>query len=293
MSLPDVSIIGIGRLGTALTRSLIANDVTVTSIFNRTEEKAYKLAISSGIESSNTFPSSLLDLGKLVFLTVSDDSIGKLAAQLSQLKGDFRNRIFVHCSGNEPAALLEPLSKKGAEIASFHPLQTFTSDARSDDFRNIYFSIQGDRETFPILKEIAHQLGAQTLEVTAEQKAHLHIAAVTACNYLTTLLNSSVKIGSSSGLSDEQVKKALLPLVRKTLDNAENQSFEEALTGPIKRGDFATIQNHLSLLEDHQELRNLYCLLGLQTLSLVERSESGQEDPYEKIQNSLLERLKM
>lgn len=293
MNLPNVSVIGIGRLGTALTQSLLANDVLVTSIFNRTEEKAQKLATSSGIETAEKFPSTLDELAQLVFLTVSDDSIETLANRLSKLDGDYRNRIFVHCSGSEPADLLDPLKSKGAKIASFHPLQTFTFDSRTDDFRNIYFSMQGDAETFPILEKTAQQLGAQTLEVTAEQKAHLHIAAVTACNYLTTLLDTSVKIGTSAGLSDEQVKKALFPLIRKTLDNAENQSFSEALTGPIKRGDFATIQNHLSLLEDHQELRNLYCLLGLQTLSLIEKSEFRQEDPYEKIQNTLLKRLNL
>lgn len=288
MDLPEISVIGIGRLGTALTKSLLASGLLVTSIFNRTEDRVQNLAKSSGIETAGKFPSTLDELGELVFLTVSDDSIKAHANQLSQLDGEFKSRIFVHCSGNDPAGLLDPLKSEGAKVASFHPLQTFTFDAKPDHFRDIYFSLQGDTETFPILKKVAQKLGAQTIEVTAEQKAHLHIAAVTACNYLTTLLDTSVKIGTSAGLSDELVKKALLPLVRNTLDNAESQSFSDALTGPIKRGDIETIQNHLALLEDQQELRNLYCLLGLQTLSLVDRPETRQEYPYNNIRNILL-----
>lgn len=293
MNLPNVSVIGIGRLGTALTQSLLANDISVTSIFNRTEDKAQKIAASSEIETVGKFPSALDDLGKVTFLTVSDDSIEALANRLSQIDGDFNTRIFVHCSGSEPADLLDPLKSKGAKVASFHPLQTFTSESKLEDFKCIYFSFQGDQEVFPTLEKIAQQLGAQTLKVTAEQKTHLHIAAVTACNYLTTLLDTSVRIGSSSGLSDEQVKKALFPLVRKTVDNAEGQSFSEALTGPIKRGDLATIENHLALLDEQPELRNLYCFLGLQTLSLVKKSESGQDDHFEKIRNTFIESLNL
>jgi 3-hydroxyisobutyrate dehydrogenase-like beta-hydroxyacid dehydrogenase len=75
MKLPETSIIGIGGLGAVLTQTLLAKEIPVKSVFNRTEKKAGELAVASGIEVWDTFPSRLDDLGNLVFITVSDNAI--------------------------------------------------------------------------------------------------------------------------------------------------------------------------------------------------------------------------
>lgn len=293
MNFPETSIIGTGGLGTVLTQTLLAKKIPVKSVFNRTPKKAEELADTNEIEIWGSFPSALDDLGKLVFITVSDDEIEKVARRLSQLSDNIEERIFIHCSGNGGADLLQSLKSKGSSVASFHPLQTFTSRAKPEDFKGIYFSIQGDREVFPLLQELAQQLGAEAFEVTKEQKSHLHAAAVMASNYLTALLDASVEIGTASGLSDEKVKKALLPLIRTTLRNTEHHSLSEALTGPIKRGDIITIKKHLSLLEEQSELRDLYCLLGLQAVRLAELSGHLDGTVIEKMCNILLEQFKL
>jgi predicted short-subunit dehydrogenase-like oxidoreductase (DUF2520 family) len=153
--------------------------------------------------------------------------------------------------------------------------------------------MQGDSEAFPLLQELAQQFGAETFEVTKEQKSHLHAAAVMASNYLTTLLNASVEIGTLEGLPDNKVKKALLPLIRTTLGNTSDHSFTEALTGPIKRGDIETIEKHMSLFKNQSELRDLYCVLGLQTVRLAENSGHLDGTVVEKMRKILSERFKL
>lgn len=273
MELPEISIIGLGGLGTALTKTLSARGIPIKSIYNRSEDKASDLAAEIGINSWGDFPHEPDELGNLVFVTVADRAIEEVAGRLLKLDGDFEEFTFVHCSGNESADLLDGLKVKGATIASFHPLQTFTAQSQPDDFTDIYFSMQGEPQAFPVLKKVARLLEAHTLEVNQEQKAYLHAAAVMASNYLNTLLDASVEIGTLGDLTATKVKNALLPLVKTTLKNSEEHSFAEALTGPIKRGDIQTVKNHLALLDDHNELRRLYCSLGLHTLRLAETKD--------------------
>ncbi len=287
MSLPKISIIGTGALGSTLARALVSQDVILKSLFNRTESKVQDLANELAISTHGIFPKSISELGSLTFLTVPDRAINEVAQKLSKLKGDLENFTFVHCSGNESAELLQPLKLQGATIASFHPLQTFTHYSGINDFKGIYFSLQGDGEVFPQLRLVAEKFGARTLEVTKEQKSHLHTAAVFTSNYLTTLLDTSVKVGTGSGLSEEKVKNALLPLVETTLKNTSEQSFADALSGPIKRGDIRTVEKHLELLDETPELKEVYCVLGLRTVELATSSGSLDGTTAEKLRKML------
>ena len=285
MSIPDISVIGTGGLGSALTRALTNKNIAIKSIFNRTKPKVRQLAESQKISIWDEFPASLEQLAPLTFITVSDSAIEEIARKLSVLNGDFSGRIFVHCSGHESAELLKPIKKHGGNIACFHPLQTFTAFSVPEDFEEIYFSLQGDKEAYPVLKEIAQKLGAYCLEVSEQQKARLHLSATMASNYLTTLVNSALKVGEGDGISRQDIKQSLLPLVRTSLDNIEKQPPEEALTGAIKRGDVSTIEKHLHLLETLPELKELYCVLGLHTVEMLTSSEKNELKNLNKIRN--------
>lgn len=269
MDKPEVTIIGLGALGITLGQALTEKGVKVRSVFNRTSEKAYSTARKLDIDIAGDFPSGSDELGEVIFITVSDGAIAETAEKLKKLSGNMMEHTFVHCSGSESAELLSPLRKQGGAVASFHPLQTFTSSSSTDDFRNIFFSLQGDEQAFDLLRAIAKSLGAQSMEVTAGQKSHLHVAGVMASNYLHVLLQASVSSAEISGLSAEDIKKALLPLVQTTLNNAKESSFGAALSGPIKRGDITTVKKHLDILKDNPELREVYKTLGKRTVDMA------------------------
>lgn len=287
MKLPETTVIGLGGLGTALVKTLMSHDIPVESVFNRSVDKAQKLSGQFDIPISSDFPKDVNQLGKLTFITVSDSAIREIADRLSELSDNLEGYIFVHSSGNESADLLDSLRKKGAFTASFHPLQAFTAQSGEQTFKDIYFSLQGDDEAFPILKNLAKEIGAHSFEATANQKSHLHAAAVMAANYLNTLLDASVDIGSLGGLSKSQVQKALLPLIQTTLKNAEGMTFAEALTGPIKRGDAETVKKHVALLKNDKELKELYCVLGKRTVKLAKSSGSIDGTTAQKLRKIL------
>ena len=96
-----------------------------------------------------------------------------------------------------------------------------------------------------------------------------HAAAVIASNYLVALLQLAVRQLAPLGLEEREAVRALLPLVRGTLDNVEAMGLPEALTGPISRGDAATIRLHLDRLSE--EDRHLYCALGREALGVAVR----------------------
>lgn len=283
MRSPEITIIGTGGLGQALAKALQEANFKIKSIFNRTGAKANNLAADLDISISGTFAQNIDQLGELIFIAVSDESIAEVAHRLATLGDDFSGRIVVHCSGNESAELLENVEEQGALTASFHPLQTFTAQSPVSDFQHIFFSLQGDNAAFSKLRQIAQALGAKTIEVTAGQKSHLHAAAVMASNYLNTLLNAAVDMASVDGLDVEVIKKALLPLVKTTLQNIEHQPFEDVLSGPIKRGDLQTVKSHLELLKGQPDLHRLYRVLGERTVEMARKSQKIDEETARKM----------
>jgi predicted short-subunit dehydrogenase-like oxidoreductase (DUF2520 family) len=273
MSQPSVTIIGTGALGAALAKALHENNYSITSLFNRRFRKAEALSREVETQYCSEFPESTQELGSIVFITVRDSEIKNVAQNLGRITDDFTGYTIVHCSGSKAADVLRPVQTKGARIAAFHPLQTFTHGSGARDFRNIYFDVEADEETLNLLNDLANSLGAQTIEISAEAKPYLHAAAVIASNYLVTLLNLSGKTAGLGGLDSDEALQALLPLVKNTLQNVESKGTFKALTGPIKRGDAETVRLHLDLLSGNKNLLNVYKKLGLETLNIAVKGE--------------------
>lgn len=280
---PSVTVIGTGALGTVLAKGLHQSGYPVFSLFNRHLRKAEALSKEVGAKFVSEFPEGQNELGSLVFLTVQDSEIAPVAQQLARLALDFRNYLFVHCSGNESAEVLGILKRKGADVAAFHPLQTFTAKSTPGDFRNIYFDVEANKAVSERLRLLALSLGGHTIDVPAEGKPYLHAAAVLASNYLVTLLDASGKIAALGGIGEEEALEAMLPLIYKTIENVEKENPRSALSGPIKRADAETVQKHIELLKKHTDLLTLYKKLGLHTLKMTSGSPGTAGEKYKRL----------
>ena len=130
-----------------------------------------------------------------------------------------------------------------------------------------------------IVRQMVKDLGGILLEITAQKKALYHAAAVAASNYLVTLIHLALELNEAAGLPGHISFKALLPLIRGTLSNIGAKGIPGALTGPIARGDVATVSAHLQAIEkDAPELLLLYRSLGLYTVELAKAKKTiGQE----------------
>lgn len=251
MRKPSVTIFGVGRVGGALQKSLTKAGYSIASIFNR-----------------KTFPSSIDELGDIIFLTVHDRDIQGLTEKLATTSSKFEDKHFIHCSGVLDASVLNPLQEKGASIASFHPLKAVTLD--NDSLEGVWFDMEGDSSSLALLKNMSEDLGANCFEIEPAAKPLLHAAAVVSANYLVTLLKLAIDIATAGNIDRDIALKALLPLTESSLQNVKETGFNGSLTGPILRGDVDTIQRHIDTLSSHPELLMLYKSLGSETLKLVD-----------------------
>ena len=289
MQKTTISIIGLGSLGKVLAGGLSEAGFSIRSVYNRSEEEATLLAQELDADHWGSFPKTKTELGSITFIAVPDRSIEYTAKQLAAISDDFMGQSFVHCSGNESSECLASLQQKGADVASFHPLQTFTSASDASDFEGIYFDLEGDVDVISQLKTLSEKLGAHHIVVSPQAKPYLHAAAVMASNYLVALVETAGTIAEEGGMDKDEILPALMPLIEKSVNNiSQSSGFEDALSGPVARGDIVTVNEHLKLLDNNPQLSMIYRQLGKTAVALAERKQSitpEQKDELNKLFN--------
>ena len=284
MNRPTISIIGLGKVGTALLKVLSSQGYQIISaVYKGTVSETLRTAHPK-TKFSEAIPDALDDLGDLILITVPDDAITEVVNELDQTFHSLKFKAVAHCSGTHSSAILKPLSDKGAKIASFHPNQSITASAAT--FKGTWFDAEGDEELIARFKTIADDLEAELIEIKAEQKPYLHASAVIASNYLVVLANLMTRVSDLGGLNEDLTLKALIPLMRNTLVNIEQNGVADALTGPIARGDVNTVKGHIELLSSDPDLTELYKKLGREALNLS-GVETTDPDAFVKLQSLL------
>ncbi len=265
--MPKIGFIGAGTVGTALAITLHERGYAVTAVASRSKSSADRLA--SRVTGCKSFgkKQAVADAAELVFITTPDDAIARVAAELHWHRG----QSVVHCSGAHSLDILEPAEKAGARTGAFNPLQTFADVAHAiKNLPGSTFGLEAEGELLDTLKGMARDLEGTWIKLGAGDKVLYHTAAVIACNYLVTLMKMSTDLWQTFGVSTPEATRALLPLLRGTLNNLENVGLPDCLTGPIARGDIGTIKKHLEALEKSSPaILSAYCDLGLQTISIA------------------------
>jgi predicted short-subunit dehydrogenase-like oxidoreductase (DUF2520 family) len=183
--------------------------------------------------------------------------------------------VVVHTSGATSVAVLAPCEKAGAAALVFHPLQTFPEPlSGASRFAGAGVAITpgpaypDDAGTAGL--QIADLLGLRPFFLADDKRSLYHAAASVACNYLVTLEHLADDLFAKAGVPERVTFELFLPLVRATLDNLAAHGPVRALTGPLSRGDAATIAAHLqALAADAPEALPLYREVGRATLELV------------------------
>jgi predicted short-subunit dehydrogenase-like oxidoreductase (DUF2520 family) len=150
-------------------------------------------------------------------------------------------------------------------------LQTFAGIEQAiSNLPGSTFALEAEEPLLSTLKELTQLLNGNWVELRPGDKVLYHTAAVFACNYLVTLVKLALDLWSDFGVSSKEATRALLPLLRGTLNNVDNIGLPDCLTGPVARGDLGTIERHLSALEARSpSLLTTYKELGLQTVPIA------------------------
>jgi predicted short-subunit dehydrogenase-like oxidoreductase (DUF2520 family) len=153
-----------------------------------------------------------------------------------------------HTSGATPLAALAPA---GGEMFGLHPLQTFAPGAGPESFRGAGAAVAGSTpRALDLAASLARRVGMQPFEIDDEGRAAYHAAASLASNFLVTLQAAAESIAAGAGLEPGEARALLVPLVRRTVDNLAELGPERALTGPVARGDHATVASQRSAVEE-------------------------------------------
>jgi len=270
---PDVSIIGSGRLGTALAVALAGRGYPIRSLVARRAQKARQAASVLDAEVQVLAAKQLRALlpADAFLITVPDDQIAGVAAELSSLKF---TAVALHTSGALSAEVLAPLREKGWRIGSVHPLMA-VSDARDGGaaLRGGYWSVEGDKTALSVAKTIVKDLGGKSFSIRSEDKPLYHAAAVMVAGNATALFDVALEMLVQCGLTRKTARDVLLPLIASTVHNLETRDPAEALTGTFARGDLETVKRHLTALKKHElaDALELYRLLGKRSLKLTKK----------------------
>jgi predicted short-subunit dehydrogenase-like oxidoreductase (DUF2520 family) len=222
-----VTIVGRGRAGSGLAGEFSAAGVAVTGPLGRGADA---------------------DGAEIVLLCVPDAEIATAAAAIEP------GAAVGHCSG---ATGLEVLAPHPA--FSLHPLMTFTGDGRPVRLAGAGAAVAGSTpRTLAVARALACAIGLQPIEVAPQDRVAYHAAASIASNFLVTLEAAAERLAAGVGVERE----LLVPLVRATVENWAELGGAHALTGPVARGDEATIARQRRAIEERApDLLDLFDVL--------------------------------
>lgn len=201
--------------------------------------------------------------GTVVLLCVPDAAIAAACRRLAPSLAP--GTPVGHVSGASGLDVLEAGIDAGCPVFSLHPLQTIPStDA---DLTGAPCAIAAsDPATLEEIKALAASLGMRPFEVPEDGRAAYHAAASMASNFLIALEEAAGELLQAAGVAD--AREVLAPLVLRTAANWADAG-PAALTGPIARGDEATVSAHrAALAERAPELTALYEALAERTRAI-------------------------
>lgn len=271
-----INILGAGRVGQTLARLFRDFDqFKIASVYTRSAKTGQKAVdfIGAGQAISNLRELADADIW---MLTVPDDEIQEVSKLLLDNRLLKPQSTVFHCSGAKSSEILQPLRDAGLFVASIHPVRSFASPQLVvPDFAGTFCGVEGDTQALEILIPAFKAIGAHTFLLDTGHKLRYHAASVFASNYLVALMDVALKTYQAAGLSPEMAATLAQPLAKKTLENVFNSSTEAALTGPIKRGDFQTVEKQLAdLSEWDQGSANLYQAFIEPTKEIANRAKS-------------------
>ncbi|HXM36383.1 MAG TPA: Rossmann-like and DUF2520 domain-containing protein [Pyrinomonadaceae bacterium] len=274
---PAISIVGAGRMGGALALALGADGYSVESLVTRRLSHARRVASLLGPQTIALSDRELdkLPASDLILIATPDDIIASVARKLANAQNGIRgDRTVLHTSGALSSTALLPLAKAGFKTGSLHPLLSISDPASgANNLRGAFFCLEGERAALQVARRIVNDLGGRAFSIEAGNKALYHAAAVMASGHMTALFDIALEMLVRCGLSRRRAREVLLPLVQSAVANLAVMEPAEALTGTFARGDLATVQRHLAVLEEQALPAALaaYVLLGQRSLSLVRK----------------------
>ncbi len=206
----------------------------------------------------------------VIILAVPDDAIRPLAGVLADAGTIGSQQVVLHLSGVHGQEALGPLVGSRAALGSLHPLQTISDPERAAErLKGAWAAVEGMPRAVEAAERLAQDVGLRPFRIASQAKPMYHAGAVFASNYFVVVEAVAQRLLRHAGLTDAEAWQALRPLVEGTLENLARLGPVGALTGPVARGDEATVRRHVEALT--QDDAALYRVLGRAALELAQK----------------------
>lgn len=277
-----VAFIGAGKVGFSLGRFFVEGGIQVTGYLSRHQESAKQAALFTKSKVYDDLD-ELINDSNVIFLTVPDGEITKVFEQM--IKYDITNKEICHCSGALTAEEAFPnVREKSAQGYSIHPLFPVSDKLLSyRELTDAFFCLEGDEEGLCFWYEWlnGHCGGVKMIQPACKVK--YHAACAIASNLYCGLANLSVKLLSDCGFDERQALRALSPLMKSNLEHILTDGPIKALTGPVERGDFTTIEKHITQLTDERD-RQMYEAVTRSLVTIAKQKNPDREySVFEKL----------
>jgi len=261
-----LALIGPGRAGTTLALAFYEQGWTIVGVAGRAPDAPSTKSAAACLACPTTLVSDAARGAELVLVATPDRAIEQvlLAAEPAIEPG----ALVVHLAGSRGLDVFAPLlaRRTGVRVGALHPLQAFPSTTVGlERLPGSWAACAGDPEVFAL----ARALGLRPFELADRDRGRYHAAAVVASNHLVALLGQVERLAASCSVPFE----AFAPLVIASVQNAFALGPAEALTGPVARGDLATVEQHLRDLDPAE--RDAYRALAREAARLTGRRDTG------------------
>ena len=226
----NLSIIGSGNVGKHFI-ALVQNskDLNLIQWLSRSESCYQKIKTTSDFKN--------IEKADVYVICVSDSSIHEVSKTLN-----LRNQLIVHTSGINHFNILCDNNRRGV----FYPLQTFTKGNKTHELE-IPMCIESEyNEDIKLLIDLCKYLNLKYYQVDYEKRKILHLAAVFSNNFSNHLYSIAYKITKNNNIDFDILK----PLIQETANKILLLEPAKAQTGPARRDDMVTINDHLKLLKN-------------------------------------------
>jgi len=287
-AMPNLCFVGGGRTGASLAFFFLRQGLPVISLIEKNPDRLnfLKKEFQWNFLDHQIDPQKL-SAASVVFITVRDDHIMEMAVTLSKIKVNWKNKLVLHCSGTLSSLVLNPLQEVGAEIASFHPIYSFSLDPRENRLLNdVWFNLEGEPETLDRVEKIFTFKKDKFIRIKADQKQALHLACVFYSNFYIALAQMSHDLIEGFPISEKEVFRIFRPLLQSSVEQVLEHGPTGALTGPITRADRKTLSAHLDYLRDHHpDLLSVYIIFSQRLISISNLSPKDKTDLTMLFQN--------
>lgn len=261
-----VFIIGPGHVGRGLIRAFRASEVQVVGLHGKRP---------SGVASSSGALPQELSAANVVMVCVRDPQLDDtLEEVMAAAKSGLieRGSVILHTSAIAEPEGLRALSEAGFPGGTFHPLVPFSDpEVSAELLRRGWIGIDGDNAAKSTSRRLAGHLGARTLEIPVGKKPAYHAAAVISSNFPVVLASVAGHLLHDIGIPDASANQAVESLMSGALANMKQTLPDDALTGPVMRGDAETVAKHLRALHGRGPASEVYRALSAAAVEIAER----------------------